>query len=116
MEWSENARPFCLSSLCIVSDCCWLVMNANTGREVLEMRLITYGQPLPSGHPLTYSSGRGRQLFVFVTLESAIHIIVLGDNLQFIFMVYGTTPYVVMALKKGLPFKCVQNDMFRTLL
>ena len=64
-------------------------------------------------HPLTYSSGRGRQLFVFVTLESAIHI-VLGDNLQFIFMVYGTTPYVVMALKKGLPFKCVQNDMFRT--
>ena len=48
------------------------------------------------------------------TLETAIHIVVLVDNLQFIFMVYSTIPYVVMALKKGIPFKCVQNDILRT--
>ena len=39
-------------------------------------------------HPLNYSTGGGRQLFVFVTLETAIHIFVLGDNLQFNIMEY----------------------------
>ncbi len=53
-----------------------LLLNTSTGRKALVS-----GQPLPSGHPLTYSTGGGRQLFVFVTLETAIHIIVLGDNL-----------------------------------
>ena len=74
----------------------------------LEVRLITSGQPLQSGYPLTYSSGGGRHL------ETAIHIVVLVDNLHFIFMVYSTIPYVVMALKKGIPFKCVQNNILRT--
>ena len=45
---------------------------------------------------------RGRQLYVFVTLETAIHIIVLGDNLQFNIMEYGTTPYVGMTLASPL--------------
>ena len=32
-------------------------------------------------------------------------------------MEYGSTPYVGMAPKKnGFPIKCVQNDMFKTLL
>ena len=39
-----------------------------------------------SGHetrgPLAYCNGGGSQLFVFVTLENAIHIFVLGDNLD----------------------------------
>ena len=74
-----------------------LLLNTSTGRKALVS-----GQPLPSGHPLTYSTGGGRQLFVFVTLETAIHIFVLGDNLQFNIMEYGTTPYVGMALASPL--------------
>ena len=86
--------PFCFPLFCIVSYCCSLAMNTSTGRKALEMRFIK------SGHPLTYSTGGGRQLFVFVTLETAIHIFVLGDNLQFNIMEYDTTPYVGMALEK----------------
>ena len=73
-----------------------LLLNTSTGRKAFVSE-----PPLPSGHPLTYSTGGGRQLFVFVTLETAIHI-VLGDNLQFNIMEYGTIPYVGMALASPL--------------
>ena len=59
---------------------CSLAMNISTGRKALEMRFIASGQPVLSGCPLTYSIGGGRQLFVFVTLENAIHIFGLGDD------------------------------------
>ena len=59
-------------------------MNTSTGRKALERRFIASGQPLPSGGPLAYCPlqyiGGGSQLFVFVTLENAIHIFVLRDN------------------------------------
>ena len=55
-------------------------MNSSLGKKALERRFIASGQPLPSGGPFAYSIGGGSQLFVFVTLENAIHIFVLGDN------------------------------------
>ena len=47
----------------------------STGRKALEMRFIVSRTPLSSGCPLTFSIRGARQLFVFVTLDNAIHII-----------------------------------------
>ena len=78
-----------MPSLCIVSYCS-LDMNMSTVRKALEMRFLASEQFLPSGHPFSYSTGWDRQLFLVVTLETAIQIFLPGDNLQFSVMEYDT--------------------------
>ena len=85
--WTRNKLPcslglsVCLCYVCIASYCCSLAMHASTGRNILDMRQIYHAsrQSWTPPHLLRGSS----QLFVCDTLETAIHICVLGDNLQF---------------------------------
>ena len=113
VEWSGNAKPFCLSLLSIVSDCCWLAINTNGQISQLEVRLITSIWTTPTvwipPHLLFW---RGQALRNCNTYHY-MSLVIICSSFSWCTELFHN--YVEMALKKGIPFKCVQkNDILRT--